>query len=458
MGTIIDYASLETRDFSQYPFHAADAMVYALLSYDKIPAEIPSIDELMQRYGSTRNKLRGFDIKHPAKSVETLWRTPFDGPTLRQLEEHLHPGTQTDDGFENDANTSNTSTDVEAGVRTDDNAHSPTADGGDTAPAMNSAGEANNGTAPSAASASATSTASAANGKTSNANRSRHFYELIKRNPRFAVTRMSATEERFDQTEQTQYAAMTFQLPDGTLVVSFRGTDDSLIGWREDFNMAYTYPVPAQTLAADYVEKIGKLWPNARIILTGHSKGGNIAIYAAMNVHDQVKDRIAHVYAFDSPGFMHAVVSSYEYGTIADRVTKLVPEQSIIGMLMESNPNEHQVVVKSNADGVMQHYCYSWLMDGDKFQTLPELSESSQTFHKSLNEWLNGMTQRQRKKGVEALFRVLSAGGHSSMTQLRNEGVRALPSLLGSYVGLDSEDRRYINQVMMMFAGTLFAH
>ncbi|MUH59533.1 DUF2974 domain-containing protein [Bifidobacterium canis] len=443
MGTIVDYASLETRDFSQYPFRAADAMVYALLSYDKIPAEIPSIDELMQRYGSTRNKLRGFDIKHPAKSVETLWRTPFDGPTLRQLEEHLHPDAQTGDGFKGDANAS---ADAENGVRTDDDANSLVADAGDAAPAMNSAGEASDGAT------------SATNGKTSSANRSRHFYELIKRNPRFAVTRMSATEERFDQTEQTQYAAMTFQLPDGTLVVSFRGTDDSLIGWREDFNMAHTYPVPAQTQAADYVEKIGKLWPNARIILTGHSKGGNIAIYAAMNVHDQVKDRIDHVYAFDSPGFMHAVVSSYEYGTIADRVTKLVPEQSIIGMLMESNPNEHQVVVKSNAEGVMQHYCYSWLMDGDRFQTLPELSESSQTFHKSLNEWLNGMTQRQRKKGVEALFRVLSAGGHSSMTQLRDEGVRALPSLLGSYVGLDSEDRRYINQVMMMFAGTLFAH
>lgn len=450
MGTIVDYASLETRDFSQYPFRAADAMVYALLSYDKIPVEIPSIDELMRRYGSTRNKLRGFDIKHPAKSVETLWRTPFDGPTLRQLEEHLHPDAQAAGGFDADAGA-----DTETGVRTDDNVNSPTTDAGDTTPAMNSAGEASSSADSPAATASATS---AANGKTSNANRSRRFYELIKRNPRFAVTRMSATEERFDQTEQTQYAAMTFQLPDGTLVISFRGTDDSLIGWREDFNMAYTYPVPAQMQAADYVEKIGKLWPNARIILTGHSKGGNIAIYAAMNVHDQVKDRIAHVYAFDSPGFMHAVVSSYEYGTIAERVTKLVPEQSIIGMLMESNPNEHQVVVKSNAEGVMQHYCYSWLMDGDKFQTLPELSESSQTFHKSLNEWLNGMTQRQRKKGVEALFRVLSAGGHSSMTQLRNEGVRALPSLLGSYVGLDSEDRRYINQVMMMFAGTLFAH
>ena len=398
MATIIDYVAQETRDFSEYPFHVADALVYAILSYDKIPQEVPQLSSLLECFGSISSKLRNFNLKHPSRSLAALWRTPFPGPTLREVEERLHEYELTHPYWEH---------------------HSGFSDDDETP---------------------------------------HRFYRSIKRNPRFAVTRMSAAEERFDISQQTQYAAETFQLPDGTLLVAFRGTDDSFTGWREDFNMAFTYPVPAQKQAADYLEKVGRLWPNARIMLTGHSKGGNIAIYAAMNARDQIKDRIERIYAFDSPGFNQDVVSSYEYGTIVDRITKLVPEFSIIGMLLQSSPREHMIVVKSNADGLMQHSCYTWLMDGDRFDTVPALSESSRDFRGALNTWLNGMTQRQREHGVEALFRVLSSGGHSTITQLRTDGMKALPGLFSSYVGLDSEDRHYINQAIMLLAGTRFTH
>ena len=243
MATIIDYVAQETRDFSEYPFHVADALVYAILSYDKIPQEVPQLSSLLECFGSISSKLRNFNLKHPSRSLAALWRTPFPGPTLREVEERLHEYELTHPYWEH---------------------HSGFSDDDETP---------------------------------------HRFYRSIKRNPRFAVTRMSAAEERFDISQQTQYAAETFQLPDGTLLVAFRGTDDSLTGWREDFNMAFTYPVPAQKQAADYLEKVGRLWPNARIMLTGHSKGGNIAIYAAMNARDQIKDRIERIYAFDSPGF-----------------------------------------------------------------------------------------------------------------------------------------------------------
>ncbi|MED7637866.1 UNVERIFIED_CONTAM: DUF2974 domain-containing protein, partial [Bifidobacterium animalis] len=107
----------------------------------------------------------------------------------------------------------------------------------------------------------------------------------------YAVRRISAVEDRFDFSQQTQYAAETFQLPDGTLLVAFRGTDDSRTGWREDFNMAFTYPVPAQTQAADYPQKVGRLRPNAPIMPTGHSQVVTIAIYAAIHARDQTTAR-----------------------------------------------------------------------------------------------------------------------------------------------------------------------
>lgn len=397
MGSILDYARTETRDFSQWPFHTADALVFALLSYDRIPSDVPTLAALERRYGSLSRRLRSFDWHRLSHSMRALMRAPFDGPALRQIEhelgeyETLHPYIAKHSGF------------------------------GDP-------------------------------------RESHEFYRSIAANPRFSVVRVAAAEERFDEAAQTQFAALTFRLPTGELVIAFRGTDDSLVGWKEDFNMAYQYPVPAQKQAADYLEKVAALW-DGDIILTGHSKGGNVSVYAAMNARDDVKDRIRHIYSFDGPGFPSDVVHSYEYGTVINRITKVVPDSSIIGMLLNESPNERLVVVQSDADGLAQHSCYSWRMHGDDFDIAEEgLSESSKTFNDALNSWLSGMTQRQREHGVEALFRVLTSSGYKSTTELMKAGPRVIPGMLGRYVGLTSEERRYINQALWMLATATFRH
>lgn len=390
MGTILDYAREETRSFSEYPFHVADALVFAQLSYDLMPPDVPRVRTLLEHYRSLPNRLRGFDLRHPGRSLKALVRPPFDGPELQQVEKELatyerdHPYIEEHAGF-----------------------GEPATD--------------------------------------------RAFYRSLGHNPRFASVQVSAAEERFDMDQQTQYAAETFRLPDGMLVLAFRGTDDSLVGWKEDFNMAYQYPVPAQRQAADYLEDVAGLW-DGPLVLAGHSKGGNLAVYAAMNAPDKVKDRITHIYSFDSPGFTQDVVRSYEYATIVDRITKVVPEASIIGMILEYSRREHLMVVRSDAEGLGQHSCFSWLMDGDRFELADDLSEHSRTFNGAINSWLTGMTQRQREHAVDALFRVLGASGLESTTQLMAAGPRAIPGMLGSYVGLSGEERKYINQALWMLA------
>ena len=411
MTGIIDYAHTETRSFADLPFNEIDALIISTLIYEDVASVCPTLMLDETRSGSFAARIRAFEPKHPLIWLKGIWHPELESVSLDEANRELHRSPET---------------------HADDKPHE------------------------------------AQMVSVVNPDLTHDLFQAAGENPRYANVRLGAVVEHINQGEQTQFAAATFQLPDGhkrrkptykgTLVISFRGTDDSLTGWREDFNMAFTYPVPAQKQAADYLEKVGRLWPNARIMLTGHSKGGNIAIYAAMNARDQIKDRIERIYAFDSPGFNQDVVSSYEYGTIVDRITKLVPEFSIIGMLLQSSPREHMIVVKSNADGLMQHSCYTWLMDGDRFDTVPALSESSRDFRGALNTWLNGMTQRQREHGVEALFRVLSSGGHSTITQLRTDGMKALPGLFSSYVGLDSEDRHYINQAIMLLAGTRFTH
>lgn len=221
--------------------------------------------------------------------------------------------------------------------------------------------------------------------------------------------------------------------------------------------MAFTYPVPAQKQAADYLERVGALW-NGEIVLTGHSKGGNLAIYAAMNAPDAIKDRITRIYTLDGPGFSPEVIHSYEYSTVVHRITRVIPDGSIIGMLLAHSPHAHRIVVKSSADGLMQHSCYTWLMHGDHFVQVPDVTPTSQTFAEAMNSWLGGMTQRQREHGVEALFRVLTSSGHGTITELMTAGPRIIPDMLGSYVGLSGEERKYINQALWMFAGATFHH
>ena len=177
------------------------------------------------------------------------------------------------------------------------------------------------------------------------------------------------------------------------MVLSFRGTDDSLIGWKEDFNMAFQYPVPAQRAASAYLDTVARLW-DGPIVLVGHSKGGNLAIYAAMNADAKVQNRIRHIYSLDGPGFPSEIVTSPAYRRIQPKVTKIVPSSSIVGMIFETP--EPCRVVSSDSDGIMQHSAFTWLVDGDQFVTEPDLSSSSQLFNEELNHWVGALTPEQR--------------------------------------------------------------
>ena len=272
------------------------------------------------------------------------------------------------------------------------------------------------------------------------------FYHAIAANPRFSDIEMGAFLEQFDDGEQTQFAAVTYRLPSGTLVVAFRGTDDSLVGWKEDFNMAFQYPVPAQVTAADYLARVAALWQNVPIVLTGHSKGGNLAVYAAMNAEDDVKDRIERIYSLDGPGFPEAVVNSFEYASVSDRIVKIVPDSSVVGMVLETP--ERCMVVKSDVEGIMQHFAFSWQMHGGEFDKVEDVANSSVTFNKALNGWLSNLSKEQRERAVDALFAVLEASGAGSISAMMAAGPKVIPEMLGTYVGLSGEDRRNLNQAL----------
>ncbi|MBM6700367.1 DUF2974 domain-containing protein [Bifidobacterium pullorum subsp. saeculare] len=389
MGNIADYARGETRGFDSLPFGEVDALVMAELSYEDVPDSVPTLAGLEADYGTPGRRLRHASLRHPLRAARLLRAAPRPSVTLPDVDTALHgdPG------------------------HADDDAPHPVHALHFVAPAT-----------------------------------IHDFHQAAAHNPRFSAVTVGAFAERLDEDEQTQFAAITYGLPDGTLVIAFRGTDDSLVGWKEDFNMAFRYPVPAQEAAADYVARVARLWPGAPMILTGHSKGGNLAVYAAMMADNATRGRIRRIYSLDGPGFPESVVVGEAYRRVLPLVVKIMPDSSIVGMLLEMP--ETCVVVKSDAGGIMQHFAFSWQVEGDRFVRCYGLNPSSQQFNKSLNDWLKALPAGECEHAVDALFSVLGATGATSFAELTAQLPASIPAMLGAVAGLTSDERKHIGEAL----------
>ena len=239
---------------------------------------------------------------------------------------------------------------------------------------------------------------------------SKHFIERapllleeMVRGARFRGTKVVHFREVFDKEKVQQFAALVFLLPDGTRYVSFRGTDLSITGWKEDFLMSFTAETEGAKEAVSYLNEVAAC-VEGDLILGGHSKGGNFAMFAAAFCDDAVKERILKVYNNDGPGFREEIVRSVAYRELLPKITNIVPQTSIIGRLL-SNEAAH-TVVKSTAAGIFQHDVTTWEVTKDKFvRTEPDAF--SDFVEKSLGTWLETMDDEARKSLVETVFSMI---------------------------------------------------
>ena len=215
--------------------------------------------------------------------------------------------------------------------------------------------------------------------------------------------------------EDTQFAAITFLLDNNSAFLAFRGTDYTLTGWKEDFNMTFQESIPAQRLAAEYTRDISLRYP-VPLYLGGHSKGGNLAVFAAAKCEPVIRQRIVAVYNHDGPGFTDYVMEDPAYREICPRITTIIPQSSVIGMLLEHQ--EPYTVIKSKQIGLLQHDFYSWLLEGPQFVPMEEVTEDSKFLDLTIKEWLSGMSKEERNEIVDAVFDLLSISGVSSVFDL----------------------------------------
>ena len=258
---------------------------------------------------------------------------------------------------------------------------------------------------------------------------------------RFAGLVIRSAEAHTDLERDMQFAAITLTLPDGTHFVSFRGTDNTIVGWREDFNMAFESPVPAQTAAVGYLQRIAEE-TGGPLLIGGHSKGGNLAVYAAAHAAPAIQQRIRAVYSFDGPGLDDATMVSDGYAAIARRIRSFIPQSSVVGLLLAYHPE--YTVVKSDALGLLQHDTFTWQVLGTRFVEAPEVDVSSQLVNQTVHTWLSRVTPDQRRRFVDTLFDLLEATGATTMKQLMTDVPGRAAAVLKALQKVDFDTARMI--------------
>lgn len=262
---------------------------------------------------------------------------------------------------------------------------------------------------------------------------------------RFSDISLCAYESSFDAQAQCQFAALC-ALCDGACYVAFRGTDDSIVGWKEDLNMAFMDAVPAQTLAKEYLARAAAAFPAHILRVGGHSKGGNLALYAAVCCEEGVQNQISAVYNNDGPGLHRKLLESAAHKRIEQKIHTIVPESSVIGMLLAHE--ERYTVVRSTQSGLFQHDGFSWQLTRDRFDAISELNERALFTRRTMHAFLDSLTDAQRAQFVDALYEILTCTNAITLTELKNGGIKTASAMLRAVRTFDKPTRHAVFQVL----------
>jgi len=260
---------------------------------------------------------------------------------------------------------------------------------------------------------------------------------------RFENTALFRYINEIDKENDKQIAAVTYLLDDGTAFVAFRGTDSTLVGWKEDFDLSYLSRTDGQKRAVEYLNGVGT-YLDMPLRVGGHSKGGNFAVYASSFCEKSVRDRIINVYSNDGPGFRKEITESEGYNEILPRVISIVPDTSVIGMLL-SNTFEHKVI-KSTASGIYQHDGFTWQVSRNRFET-SETTEAGRFIKNVLGMWVEKMTDDDRRTLTSSLFTLFEATGKNSFTDMGEQKWKTFEAIVSSLPSLPKESRKDLMRI-----------
>ena len=270
--------------------------------------------------------------------------------------------------------------------------------------------------------------------------------EKVASSTRFKNIKLMGYVNDIDPDIQKQFAAMIFKIKPDSYVLTFRGTDDSIIGWKEDFHMTYMDQVPAQKTAVNYLRKAMDAMPG-QFILTGHSKGGNLASYAASQIEPEYQERIQSIYSYDAPGLNHSVITSQGYQTISDKIKRYIPQGSIVGMMLET-PKQAQIVKSTAIGGLAQHDTFSWQISDQTFVLLDNLNPNSLQVDKTLKNWVDSVSDEELKDFFDLFFGLILDAGISSINDLTKlENFNKILAVFENANALTDQEREMLSRL-----------
>ncbi len=277
---------------------------------------------------------------------------------------------------------------------------------------------------------------------------SRKLVELMLKGRRFKELRLACFSSCFDKEAQTQFAAITFMTGPRRMYVVFRGTDSSLIGLKEDFNLLYTDHAKCHDYAVDYLIKVSRKYSH-KMYVGGHSKGGHLAVYASMNMPDDIKARIHRIYSMDGLGLRPGLMRDGRFASIEDRLYKLLPQSSLIGMMLEDDG--HYEVVRSSGFSLVQHNIYTWEVDGRKFIREKKLANNAVFIEHTFNGWVESQDDENRKRFIDGIYSLIDACQAEKLSDILGDGGKHFAVILSEIKELDEDDRKQLAEVFKAF-------
>ena len=255
---------------------------------------------------------------------------------------------------------------------------------------------------------------------------------------------------RNDLNMEEQFSALEIVLSRKESFISFGGTDDTIIGWKEDFNMCFLSPIPAQLDAKSYLES-ALLGSGRKVYIGGHSKGGNLAVYSAVKCKKLFRRSILRVFNFDGPGFNKEFIESERYQEMKERIETWVPESSGVGMLLEHE--EDYQVVKSSQIGFLQHDATSWEVLGAGFVELPAVKQSSRRLAAGVKEWMSGLSPSELSQFGERIYEVLTVTDAKTLADLNKDRWKSITAIILSFNAMDKKTKDMLFDLIKAMMG-----
>lgn len=268
---------------------------------------------------------------------------------------------------------------------------------------------------------------------------------LLSESRRFNRMLLTGYTNDFDPDAEKQFSSLTILPGDSTAYIAFRGTDNTIVGWKEDFNMSFTTPVPAQTESVRHLKKIASLL-DLPLRIGGHSKGGNLAVFSASFCPEEVQRRIICVYNNDGPGLDTDTISKPGYQRVKDRIITFVPQSSIVGMMLEHE--EDYMIVHSTQSGMAQHDPYSWEVLRSDFVTHGGLTEGSRFIDKTLKRWVAEVDPEKRKLFIDTLYEIISSTDVKTVREFSASWGKNAVTFARAYKNMDEDTRNILREVV----------